>query len=33
MKAIKTIVDGNFIKVESPCNPVFIRKVRQIQGR
>ena len=33
MKTVKTIIDGKFIKVESPYNPVFIRKARQIQGR
>lgn len=33
MKTVKTIIGGKFIKVESPYNPVFIRKARQIQGR
>lgn len=33
MKTVKTIIDGKFIKVESPYNPVFIRKARQIQGK
>lgn len=33
MKTVKTIIDGKFIKVESPYNPVFVRKARQIQGR
>lgn len=33
MKSIKTIIDGKFIKVESPYNRAFIAKARQIQGK
>ncbi len=33
MKEVKTIIDKEFIKIESPYNRAFITKARQIQGK